>query len=50
MVSLKDDDEFFDDVIDRDYLFTEEEYQEYKTSIGSIIKKIWITFQALMMT
>ena len=49
MESLKDD-ELYDDKIDQDYLFTEEEYQEYKTSIGSIIKKIWITFQALMMT
>ena len=50
MVSLKDNDSLFDDIKDQDYLFTEEEYQEYKTSIGSIIKKIWITFQALMMT
>ena len=49
MESLKDD-ELYDDKIDQDYLFTEEEYQEYKTSVGSIIKKIWITFQALMMT
>ena len=44
MVSLMEDDTFFDDTIDKDYLYTEEEYQEYKTSIGSIIKKIWITF------